>query len=241
MRRQIRSELIKMTSTRTIYGLLIGALAVVALTTWSTIANGGGSNARGHLYTQQMFFLSSINLGLFAVIIGIRAITDEFRHGTVVPSVLTGGNRGRFLMAKAGVAASAAAVVTTLAQGMMAELATILTSSRGGSLEISSTDLGAMAGLTVSSAMWAVIGVGVGALIRHQVAAIVGALIWVLVVENLGAGLLGDAGLYLPGVAAHGLTGLPGYLTVSVAAAVLTAYAAAALAAGHLSTVRRDI
>jgi hypothetical protein len=120
-------------------------------------------------------------------------------------------------------------------------LATLLTRGERSSLEVSAVDVAAMAGLTVSNAMWAVIGVGVGAVVRHQVAAIVGAIIWVLVVENLGAGLLGDAGLYLPGVVARGMTGFPGLLSVPVAAAILTAYAAAALTAGHLSTVRRDM
>ena len=65
--------------------------------------------------------------------------------------------------------------------------------------------MSAMAGLVVASALWAAIGVGVGALVRHQVAAVVGALVWVLVVENLGTALLGDAGRYLPSQAGRAL------------------------------------
>ena len=77
MRTALSSELIKITSTRTFYGLLAGAVAVVALTTWSAIANIGAANITGHLSDHQMFYLSAINLSVFAVIVGIRAITDE--------------------------------------------------------------------------------------------------------------------------------------------------------------------
>ena len=238
MRTALSSELIKITSTRTFYGLLAGAVAVVALTTWSAIANIGAANVKGHLSDHQMFYLSAINLSVFAVIVGIRAITDEFRHGTVVPGVLVDAPRRRFLAAKAIVAATAAAVIAATAQLVMAVLATTLTS---GSLIVDASDLRAMAGLTLSLAMWAAIGVGAGAVVRHQVAAIVGAIVWVLIIENLGAGLLGDAGRYLPGSAAHALAALPDQLSVPTAAAVLTTYAAAALTAGHLSNTRRDL
>ena len=249
MRAQLRSELIKLTSTRTIYGLALGAVAVVTLSTWSTISSAGAANLNGEVHTQQFFFLASVNLAVFAVIVGIRAATDEFRHGTVVSSVLASRSRARLLAAKATVAAAAAAVLATLAQAVMVGLAMLLTGGRilpglapaDSSLEVSSTDWTAMAGLTAASALWAALGVGVGALVRHQVAAIVGAIVWVLVVENLGAGLLGDAGRYLPGQAAHALAQLPGLLTVPIAAAALGGYAAAVLLAARLSLVRRDI
>lgn len=248
MQPQLKSELIKLASTRTIYGLAGGAVAVVALSTWSTISSAGATNVAGELQTQQFFFLASVNLAMFAVIVGIRAATDEFRHGTVVPSVLASRNRARFLAAKAAVAAGAAAALATVAQAVMVGLAMLLTGGRllpgtgaGSSLQVSSTTWAAMGGLTASSAVWAALGVGVGALVRHQVAAIVGAIVWVLVVENLGAGLLGGAGRYLPGQAAHALAQLPGLLSVPAAAAVLGTYAAAVLLAALLALTRRDI
>ncbi len=237
---QLRSELIKFTSTRTIYGMVVGAVAVLALSTWSTITSVGAANINGPVHTQQFFFLASVNLAVFAVIVGIRATTDEFRHGTVVSTILSTRHRGQFLAAKAIAAAAAAAVLSTLAQATMLGLAVLLT--RGSSaLQVSTGDWSAMAGLTTASAVWAALGVGVGALVRHQVAAIVGAIVWVLIVENLGAGLLGTAGRYLPGQAAHALARLPDLLTVSAAAAVLVGYLATILAGAHLSITRRDV
>ena len=99
----------------------------------------------------------------------------------------------------------------------------------------------AVAGLLAAAGLWAAIGVGVGALIRHQVAAVVSTLVWLLVAENLGASLLGSAGQYLPGQAAHGLAQIPDLLEVPLAAAILTAYAATSLVAAHVAISRRDL
>lgn len=249
MRPQLRSELIKLTSTRTVYGLILGAMVVLALGTWSTISSAGADNVTGPLHTQPFFFLGAVNLGAFALILGIRAMTDEFHYGTVVFSAVTTRSRARLVTAKATVAAAAAATLAVLAQATMASLALALTGRSlippsthlNSSLQVTVTDWAAMAGLGVASALWAAIGVGVGALVRQQVAAIVGAIIWVLVVENLGAELLGTTGRYLPGQAAQGLAQLPDLLTVPAAATLLTGYAAAFLLLGHRSLVRRDI
>jgi hypothetical protein len=98
--------------------------------------------------------------------------------------------------------------------------------------------------MVAAGALWGVIGVAVGALVRQQVAAVVGALVWVLVVENLGAGLLRDAGRYLPGQAAHALADASQagtLLAPALGAAVLAAYALVALALAALRMVRTDI
>lgn len=131
-------------------------------------------------------------------------------------------------------------MLAALAQTAMVGLALTLSTTAGGTLQVSSTDVAAIAGLTAASALWAAIGVGVGALVRHQVAAIAGVIVWVLVVENLGASLMGDIGRYLPGQAAHGLAQLSDLLAVPLAAAVLTAYTAVAVIAAGIATARRD-
>jgi hypothetical protein len=107
-------------------------------------------------------------------------------------------------------------------------------------------------------ALWAVLGVGVGTLIGNQLAAILGVLIYLLLVEGIVAGLATVSGLghidgYLPdGAAAGSLTGLaeaspfggtfnglalPWWLTLLIFAG----YAALAVLAGAAATLRRDV
>jgi ABC-2 type transport system permease protein len=56
-----------------------------------------------------------------------------------------------------------------------------------------------------TSALWGALGVGLGGAVRSQVAAVVGALIFLFVVENLVFGLLPEYGRWLPGIATNAL------------------------------------
>ena len=97
----------------------------------------------------------------------------------------------------------------------------------------------------MAAALWAAIGVGVGALVRNQVPVLIGICAWILFVENLLVGDLagvGDVGRLLPGAAAKAISGQdPDTLLAPGAGLLLLAvYAAAATIAGSLATTRRD-
>ena len=201
----LRAELRKLTTTRAALGLLAGAVVVTGLSAFSTTASAEPSSLSEPLHTQQLFLLASINIGLFALILGVRSFTDEFRHGTIAWTLLSVRERWRVVVAKAMTSALAAALIALVAQAAMVGVAVAVAGAKGATLGLSGADAGAVVGLAVGAAAWAALGVGVGALVRHQVAAIVGGLVWVLVVENLAAGLLKGAGRFLPGQAAHGV------------------------------------
>lgn len=238
MRALVRSELIKLTTTKTVIGLVAGAAAVVSLGAFSTIMSGQAEGLNRSVHDQDFFMLASINLALFALVLGIRAFTDEFRHGSITPTLLITPKRSRVVVAKIITSGAASAVLAAVAQAVMLAVGALLLPLKGAEVLIGSTDVTAMAGLVLASALWGAIGASVGAMVRHQVAAIVGALIWVLLLENLGGGLLGDAGRFLPGQAAHALAQASQAATLlapAVGALVLVVYA---LAAGAAATVR---
>jgi hypothetical protein len=85
----------------------------------------------------------------------------------------------------------------------------------------------------------------VGSVVRNQVPALVGIVVWLLFIENLLVGDIagvGVVGRLLPGAAGRAITGQgPGTLLAPAVGLVLLAlYAAAAAAAGTLATSRRD-
>jgi ABC-2 type transport system permease protein len=244
MRALVKAELIKLTTTRTAMGLLLGAAAVTMLGAFSTIMSADPADLAAPLHQQHLFLLASINLSLFALVLGIRGVTDEFRHGSIVPTLLLEPIRRRVLWGKAVTLAAAGALLATLAQAAMLGLALLLLQSKGVQATVGTSDLVAMGGLVAASALWAMIGVAVGAVVRHQVPAVVGALIWVLVVENLGAGLLGQAGSYLPGQAAHALASASQagtLLAPAIGALVLGGYALLAMVAATVRMTRADV
>jgi ABC-2 type transport system permease protein len=244
MRALLRAELVKLATTRTAIGLVAGGAAVAALGAVSTIMSGQPAELDRPLYEQTFFLLASINLSLFAVVLGIRGFTDEFRHGLIVPTLLVTPSRVQVVAAKTIVIAAAGAALAVLAQVVMLAVAIVLLQGRGVEPTMETADLAAIGGLMAASALWAMIGVAVGAIVRHQVAAVVGALLWVLLAENLGAGALGAASRYLPGQAGHGLASASqaGTLLAPAAGAlVLAAYALLAVAVAAVRLTRSDI
>lgn len=244
MTRGVKAELLKLLTTRAIYGLFLGEMGVVLLSTVSTIASAKTESLTGPIHDQVFFLLVSINVGLFSLIIGMRTVTDEFRHSTIVHAFLADPKRRRTITAKAIAGALTAAVLAIAAAAVMLAVAFPLAAAKGGSLTMSTGDVAAVAGFVIANALWAVIGVGVAFAIRHQVPAIVGGLVWVLVIENLGSGFLGEAGAYLPGQAAYAFARAlddTSALDVSTAGAVMAIYALVFFSIGFQFVRRRDV
>ncbi|MDQ3963850.1 MAG: hypothetical protein M3277_08075 [Actinomycetota bacterium] len=243
MRATLNAEWLKLRTTRAYAGLIAGAVGVAALGAFSTVASAPVHSLSGPVHSQTFWMLASINIGLFALIVGIRSYTEEFRHRTVVHTLFADPARIRSAIAKAIVAAAAAALLATIAAAGMTLVGLAMASAKGGNLSLAASDVEAFAGFLLATGLWAIVGVGIGALVRHQVPAIVGALVWVLVIENLGAAFLGAAGRYLPGQSAHALAGadLPDLLAPTVGAAVLATYAAVLWMAGAAAMRQRDV
>ncbi len=244
MVRSIQAEILKLRTTRAIYELLLGAVAVVLLSTVSTIASAKADSLSGPLHEQVFFLLVSINVGLFSLLVGTRVPTDELRHSTIAHAFLSDPKRRTTLFAKGAVAALVASIFAIVCAAAMVGAALPLAAAKGGTLSPTNSDVGAVAGFVLANALWGVIGVGVGFVVRHQVAAIVGGIIWILAIENLGSGFLGDAGAYLPGQSAYALAqALDGTeaLDVGTAAAVMIAYAVVIFSIGVVVTRRRDV
>ena len=100
----------------------------------------------------------------------------------------------------------------------------------------------------VVMAACSVIGVAVGALVRNQIAAAVGVLVWMLAVEQTVIPAFPAIGRWMPGGAADALLqlgpelGLEGkLLSAPVGGLVLLGYTAAAVTLALLLTPRRDV
>lgn len=234
----MRGEARKLVTLRTPLGMAAGAVLVVVLLTVSTVMSLEQGRISGAMHDQMFYFMASIALSLFSVTLGVRSFTDEFRHGTVVSTFLAQSSRRRVLAAKSIVSMVFAFGMTLLALVAMSAVAMALAGVKEGDITVSASDPAAFLGLGVGMAIWAAIGTAVGALIRNQVAAIVTALIWVLVVENVASGFLGSAVQFLPGQSVHALGGvaqatlladpalaiavLAGYIVVTATLAVAT-------------------
>ena len=240
----VKSEFIKLATTKTALGLAVGAVAVAGLGAVSTILSARPEDLARAVHDQHFFMLASINLAMFTLVLGIRSFSDEFRHGSIVPTLVVTPDRRKVVAAKVATSAAAGAALALVAQAAMLVLALLLIRAKGAEATFAERDVAAMGGAVLAGGLWAAIGAAVGAVVRHQVAAVVGALVWVLLLENLGAGLLGDAGRFLPGQAAHGLAQASQAgtaLAPAAAAGLLVAYAVVAVGAAVLRLARTDV
>jgi ABC-2 type transport system permease protein len=239
MKRLVIAELKKLRTTRSTWGLLAGMVAMVALGVYTTVSESSAAELRKPLHDQQLM-LVLIYTRLFVLVLGVKAITDEFRHGTIIPTLLATPQRGRVVAAKVLTVALAGLAFTVVAEAVTAGLAWALMSTEGVDPTVTLADGRAFAGLAVAGALWAAIGVGIGAAVRHQVAAIVGPVFWLMFVEDMVASRLGHWASYLPAQAGFGLVS-PSVRAGYVPAMVLAAWAAVAWTFGTVEMRRRDI
>jgi hypothetical protein len=97
--------------------------------------------------------------------------------------------------------------------------------------------------LVVATVMWTAIGVGLGLAVKHQVAAIAGALVWLLAAEGIFSGLVPDVAKYFPGAAGFAVVGInpAELLAPNLGAVLLGGYALLAIATGAVLMQRRDM
>ena len=243
---QLRSELRKMGTTKTNLGLLLG---LVALILFGVLAGGFSSEADLSLVENQRELIGNGSFAAaFAALIGLMAVTSEFRHGTIRATFLVTPARVRVVVAK--VMASVVVGIGFGALGSSLALGTGVAVIRGRGYDIlfDAGDVRRLVlGTIVMSALWAALGVGMGALVRNQVFAIVALFAWVFVVEILIFQYLPAIGRYAPGAAGTAITGdtvgdsSVHLLSAPAGAVVLSAYAAAFVLAGAAAVSRRDV
>lgn len=248
MRALLRAELLKQRSTRTGPGLFAAMIGLVLL---AVLLHSFGLPA-DDLRTasrQLMVFGRGEFLGvLFAALFGAMSITAEIRHGTIRPTFLATPRRGRVVAAKVMASILFGTGLGLAAGAVAAAAGTAVLRARGIDVQLDRGDYVLLVvGSAGAAALWAAIGVGLGALVRNQVPTLIGICAWLLFVEGLLAGDvtggLGDVGRLLPGAAAAAISGQdPGTLLApAVGLLLLALYAAAATLAGSLALSRRDV
>lgn len=257
----VRSEVHKIRSTRLWWGLLIGAVLFTGLSALATAATAGTPPGPGQPPSPGLGTAESIRATyagamfsgtyIFAMILGITGMTGEYRYQTITPTFLASPGRARVVAAKmvahlgVGIGYAVAGLVSALAFGGT----TILV--RGGRLGLDAERLWSSVALAaLAVALWTLLGIGIGTLIRNQVAAILIAVFVTFLVEPLATYFLGladrdDVVKWLPTNASAAMAS-PGdsfldYLDWWAGGLVLLGYALVLAGLGVRLSVRRDV
>jgi ABC-2 type transport system permease protein len=203
----VGAEFLKLRTTRTAYGFLA---AIVLLTLGVVAATSAASDIRTKEDLEGVLSGAGI-AALLLLVLGIIATTGEHRHGTITSSLLASPDRRRLIGAKliaylvTGALLGAAAVLATIAVGVP------WLSARDAPLDLLGAGdyLGLFAKGIAAAALSGAIGVGIGGIVRNQVAAVVGTLIYLLVLEPVIGVLSTDVSAFTIGGTTGTLSGEP--------------------------------
>jgi ABC-2 type transport system permease protein len=239
----LRSELLKIRSTRTTAGIVLGMVGLVLLFSLLTglltktphlVANGDQRNLLG------VGDLASV----FSALAGIMLVTSEYRYGTIRPTFLFTPRRRRVLGAKVAAGLLAGAVFGIVGGLLGFGIGYACLAGRGIDFTLDGRQIAfLLLGTVAGTALWGAIGVGVGAIVRSQVGAIIGLLAWGFVAENLIFGFLPGLGRFAPVHAQDALIDLTTkhLLDPGPGGLVLIAWAVVLSALGTALTIRRDV
>jgi hypothetical protein len=239
----LRSEWIKFTTVRTNKVILALAVGLGLLMSWACSVFVTDQD----LTVAEVFLFPTALTSVLAAIAGVLLLTAEVQHGTLAGSITAHPTRRPIVVAKAAVAACFGLVlgVTGMASGVIGGLA--------GGIEVGD------AGGVLTAALWAllytsgaaVLGLGVGMIVRHSAGAVSGVLVWWLVVESLVV-------QFAPAEVVHLLPFESGFRTLGVSsnfdspeivasalpnplyATIFCGYVATALAIGAFLQIQRD-
>jgi ABC-type transport system involved in multi-copper enzyme maturation permease subunit len=253
MTRLMSSEWTKLFTTRVWIGLLIGACLMAggfaALFTGLAGVEQNGQPGLPEVGTPQyeeIVFSVGANASVFLLILGNIGMTQEYRHRTATPTFLTEPRRWRVVVAKLLSYALVAIPFAVLILAVDVVVVLIYAGARGAAPSLNSDNLQTLGAAGLVLVVFSVIGVGIGALLRNQVGAIVGSLVYLYVIEPIVSSISAIQGAYkwLPGGAVQAITSdfqAPDLLQPWQGAVLLLGYGLVAALLGTVLAVRRDI
>jgi ABC-2 type transport system permease protein len=244
----LQSELLKIRTTRGwfvylgILVLLVGAAAAGEV--------GTAADPERSTVELQVRLIDAAGISaLLALILGITVITTEFRHGTITPTLLASPHREQVVGGKAIASGSVAVFFALVGLLVAVVVGAVWLLVVGADIHFFDGDVGGQAlQVILSAALWGLIGIAIGVLVQSQVAALVGTLIWLFLVETILVGIFGLLDIdgiapYLPFQALDAADGTGGenLLSYWAGVGVSLAWIAAVGAAGTERLRRRDI
>ncbi len=239
----LRSELLKLRTTRTFFALTGSAVALSLLVVILTATLNNGFSERD----ARELFLSDFT-GLFILLLGVIGMAGEWRHRTITSTVLAAPVRARLLAAKTLSYAVAGAVISFIVTVTIMAVGTVILSSRD-EITLGAGDLADVLWRNlVVAAFLGAFGVCIGALVRNQIVAIVGLLVFSFAVEPTLIALASEVGQFGPVIGApNGFVELSGFgdderqLAPGVAFAVMVGWVALGFAAAAALLRGRDL
>jgi ABC-type transport system involved in multi-copper enzyme maturation permease subunit len=243
--RLFRSEVRKLTSTKMPWAFLGVLIAISALTATAVTVGTDMDGSKAFVSTaqdQQSLMAFAANALMGACLFGAIAVAREYGHNTVIPTFLVSPRRHRAVLAQfaavlaaGGLLGLVGAVLTVVAVAVtLPTTAYGFMVSAGGVAQV-------LAASAFTGAAGALLGAGIGTLVRNVGGAVVGAVLALIIAPPLIVQMTNDASSWVPNTLAGVLSGVGDTVSVPAALLAIAAWAAVPALIGLVAVQRRDI
>ena len=247
--RLVRAELRKLTTTKMPWAF-VAVLVVISALTATAVAIGtdmDGSKAFVSTAADQRSLMAfAANAMMGAGLFGAIAVAREYGHSTVIPTFLASPRRHRAVLAQLlAIAIVGGALSLVGAAFTVAAVALSLPTTEYGFLVPVTGVLRILGASVFAGSCGAVLGAGIGAVVRNTGGAVTGAVVALIILPPLLVQLANDAASWIPASLASVLSGVTPEMgsDVGVLSAVLglAAWAVVPAVVGLVAVLRRDV
>jgi ABC-2 type transport system permease protein len=240
--RLVGAELLKLRTTRTFWALGGSAAAIVLLIVVLSLILDDGLDAE----TDVRSLLSTAGAaGLLTMVLGVVAAAGEYRHGTIASTLLVTPQRLRAVGAAVAACLLGGLAIGVVISCVSAAIALPWLSTKDVDMVSTGTAFELILGAAVFAGLAAALGAALGALVRNQVAAVVGLLLLLFVLDPAVGALVEDAAPFTLSGLSSAMTGSENdsidLLPRGAAAAIWALYTVLIATLAAVVTDRRDI
>jgi ABC-2 type transport system permease protein len=180
--RLVHAEFLKLRTTQVWFWLLLAALALAAISTIGPIASGAIKNS-GDLPD---LFTGAGTSYLPVFVLGVLGVTTEYRYQTITPALLATPTRWALVTAKMITYLLVGAAYAVLCLLVQLAISVPWLSAKDIDVTLASNDVPrALVSVFTVVVLFAIVGIGVGALVKNQIVAVSVGIIVIQVVNPL--------------------------------------------------------
>ena len=164
LRRLLSGELLKLRTTPAAWGLAAGAASLAVCLACARVATSSAAELRGEQGMREVLAPAGAGAAVFALALGLLAAADEYRHGTLVQTLLAARAESQVVAAKVlGCAAGGVALGLLALAPAYAAAAALIASKDAGLSRGAGPALETALGSVAACGLLAAVGGGLGA------------------------------------------------------------------------------
>jgi hypothetical protein len=243
--RVVHAELIKLTTTRLLWGFLAALVATAAINALAIILGTDMDGSKTFIATaedQRSLLAFGVNALLGTGLFGAIAVAREYGHTTVVPTFLSTPRRHLAVSAQFTAVMLGGIVLGLLAEALVLSVGAVSLQFTDYSFMLTAgMILQLLATSMLAGGVGAVLGAGIGAIVRNGGGAVAVTILVLFIAPQMVPQLAADAAEWMPATLLTSIAGVADGPTLAAAIGALLAWALAMSVLAIGTVQRRDV